>query len=75
MDPRSWCHAHRISRELGDLDPVLSWCRNNNQDDWAWQAVDWPTDRRPGVYIFFFQNSKDALAFVLKYNHEHTSNT
>jgi len=61
--------------ELGSLGPAIEWTRDTAQGDWAWQSVSWPAKYDPGSYIFYFQDSRDAMAFALKYTHEHTSNS
>jgi hypothetical protein len=66
-DRRSFAHAREIIKPWGGLEPVLTWCKQELQEDWRWQLVDMSTDQRPGRYIFYFDSERDCLAFVLKW--------
>jgi hypothetical protein len=63
----SFSFAKEVTRPWGGLDPILSWCKSELQHDWRWQVVDMVNDRQPGRYIFYFDNERDYLAFVLKW--------
>ncbi len=63
----SFAHAQEISKPFGALEAVLAWCKQELVADWRWQLVEMSTDLRPGRYIFYFDNERDYLAFVLKW--------
>lgn len=63
----SFQHAQEIVKPFGVLEAVLAWCKANLQDEWRWQLIEMSSDIRPGRYIFFFDNERDYLAFVLKW--------
>lgn len=63
----SFNHACEIVKAFGVLEAVLAWCKANLQDEWRWQLVEMSSDIKPGRYIFFFDNEKDYVAFVLKW--------
>jgi hypothetical protein len=61
-------HAIEIAKPTGILDSILDWCRTEMQDtSWRWQmrSISTPTD--PGHYIFYFNNERDYLAFLLRW--------
>ena len=61
----SFAFACEIQRAMGELDPVLRWCKSELSPNWRWQMAAMPADRRPGRYIFYFDHERDYLAFVL----------
>lgn len=64
----SFNHACEIVKPFGVLEAVLVWCKANLQDEWRWQLVEMSSDIKPGRYLFFFDNERDYLAFVLKWS-------
>ena len=64
----SFSYAREISKPFGGLEPVLEWCKSELVKDWRWQLIDMSTDLRPGRYIFYFDDSRDYLAFSLKWS-------
>jgi hypothetical protein len=64
----SFNHATEIVKPFGMLEAVLDWCKNELQDDWRWQLVEMSSDIKPGRYIFYFDDERDYLAFVLKWS-------
>ena len=66
-DDVSFKHAKEISRPFQGLQAVLDWCKTECEPGWRWQLVDTPSDIRPGRYIFYFNDSKDYFAFLLKW--------
>lgn len=63
----SFPHSREVFLEYGQVDAVISWCREECQGDWRWQIIDTSSDIRPGRYIFYFDDEKDCCAFVLKW--------
>lgn len=63
----SFAYAREISKPYGGLEAILDWCKQELTADWRWQLVDMSTDQRPGRYIFYFDDDKDCLAFILKW--------
>ena len=66
-EKESFKHAVEIGKPFGGVDTVISWCKNEMQDDWRWQLVEMSSDIRPGRYIFYFDSDKDYCAFLLKW--------
>lgn len=64
----SFRFAKEIQKKFGDLDQVLSWCRSELTGEWRWQMMDFAMPNSLNRYIFYFDNSKDALAFELKWS-------
>ena len=64
----SFNHATEIVKPFGVLESVLDWCKSELQDDWRWQLVEMSSDIKPGRYIFYFDDERDYLAFVLKWS-------
>jgi hypothetical protein len=63
----SFSFAREISQPWGVLKHVLSWCKSELIGEWRWQLVSPPSDAAPGRYIFFFDDSRDAVAFAIKW--------
>jgi hypothetical protein len=64
----SFNHATEIVKPFGVLEQVLDWCKNELRDEFRWQLVEMSSDIKPGRYIFFFDDERDYLAFVLKWS-------
>jgi hypothetical protein len=64
----SFAHATEIIKPFGVLESVLDWCKSELMDDWRWQLVEMSSDIKPGRYIFYFDDERDYLAFVLKWS-------
>lgn len=64
----SFNHAQEIVKPFGMLEQVLDWCKNELRDEFRWQLVEMSSDIKPGRYIFFFDDERDYLAFVLKWS-------
>jgi len=60
-------HAHMIVKSYGVVEQVLDWCKRELTDDWRWQLKEVSTYTRNGEYIFYFDDERDYLAFVLKW--------
>jgi len=60
-------HAYRIIKPFGEIEHVLDWCKSEFRDDWRWQLIEVSSERRPGEYIFYFDDEREYLAFVLKW--------
>jgi hypothetical protein len=57
-----------IQRQMGSLDPVIEWCKNELEPSWRWDIIDMSGSNSPGRYAFYFNNEKDFLAFLLKWS-------
>ena len=66
-DKASFNHAKEISKPFGEIEYVLDWCKSELVNEWRWQLVDVSSDIRPGRYIFYFDDERDCLAFVMKW--------
>ena len=67
-DKASFNHAQEITKPFGEIEYVLDWCKSELIDEWRWQLVEVSSDRRPGRYIFYFDDERDCLAFVMKWS-------
>ena len=65
-DRESFAHAKEIVKPFGAIEPILDWAKNELTGEWRWQLVEVSSDTRPGRYIFYFENERDYLAFILK---------
>ena len=61
----SFRYAQEINKPFGELDRVLAWCKTELVGEWRWQLIDVSTDKRPGRYIFYFDDDRDYFAFTL----------
>ena len=64
----SFNHAQEIIKPFGMIEQVLDWCKHELRDEWRWQLVEMSSDIKPGRYLFFFDDERDYLAFVLKWS-------
>jgi hypothetical protein len=61
-------YACSICKPSGVLDAVLAWCRSEMQDaTWRWQMRSQSSPFENGEYIFYFNNERDYLAFILRW--------
>lgn len=67
-DRDSFQHAQEITKPFGQVELVLDWCKSELIDEWRWQLIEVSSDRRPGRYIFYFDDERDYLAFVMKWS-------
>ena len=63
----SFAYAQEIHKPFGVLDSVIDWCKANMCAEWRWQLIRPSSDITPGRYIFYFDNERDYLAFILKW--------
>lgn len=63
----SFGHACEIVKGYGIIEQVLAWCKSEMTQDWRWQMIEMSSERRPGRYIFYFDDERDYLAFMLKW--------
>lgn len=66
--PEVFNYAHELKKPWGTLDSILAWNKKSLSGKWKWQLVEQSSDRAPGRYIFFFNNERDFLAFLLKWS-------
>lgn len=57
----------QIYKPFGGLDHCLDWCKKELKKDWRWELIDVSTDQRPGCYNFYFDNEKEFLAFIMRW--------
>ena len=67
-DPKSFKHAYEINKPFGIIEEILSWCKDELVSEWKWQLVDLSSHKLPGRYIFYFDNDRDYLAFLIKWS-------
>lgn len=67
-EAESFKHTIDIHLSHGLLREVLVWCQSNVEKDWVYKPTDdqatWFADTS---YSFYFDNSKDASAFALRW--------
>ena len=63
----SFAFAREISMPWGGIDRVLAWCRQELPGEWRWQLVAPANDIAPGRYIFYFDESRDVVAFAMRW--------
>ena len=63
----SFNHALEIVKSFGVIEHVLNWCKSELRSDWRWQLLEMSSDRKPGRYMFYFDDERDYLAFVMKW--------
>jgi hypothetical protein len=63
----SFNHALEIVKPFGVIEHVLNWCKSELRSDWRWQLLEMSSDRKPGRYMFYFDDERDYLAFVMKW--------
>ena len=66
-DRESFNHAHEIVKPYGEIEHVLNWCKSELVKEWRWQMAEVSSDRKPGRYIFYFDDERDCLAFIMKW--------
>ena len=67
-DKDSFDHAHEIVKPFGVIEHVLNWCKSELTEDWRWQLLEMSSDIKPGRYIFYFDDERDYLAFLMKWS-------
>jgi hypothetical protein len=67
-DKDSFDHAHEIVKPFGVIEHVLNWCKGELRGEWRWQLLEMSSDIKPGRYIFYFDDERDYLAFLMKWS-------
>jgi hypothetical protein len=67
-DKNSFDHAHEIVKPFGVIEHVLNWCKVELRGEWRWQLLEMSSDIKPGRYIFYFDDERDYLAFLMKWS-------
>jgi hypothetical protein len=67
-DKDSFDHAHEIIKPFGVIEHVLNWCKVELRGEWRWQLLEMSSDIKPGRYIFYFDDERDYLAFLMKWS-------
>jgi hypothetical protein len=67
-DKDSFDHAHEIVKPFGVIEHVLNWCKVELRGEWRWQLLEMSNDIKPGRYIFYFDDERDYLAFLMKWS-------
>ena len=65
-DRNSFSFTKEIVKPFGSIEPILDWSKKELVGEWRWQLVEVSSTNRPGKYIFYFENERDYLAFILK---------
>ena len=55
-----------IDKSLGRIQEVIDWCKQELNEKWRWDIVE-TSGNTPGKYIFYFDNERSYLAFLLKW--------
>ena len=64
----SFNHAQEIVKPYGEIELILDWSRTALAKEWRWQLITVSSYNHPGRYIFYFDDERDYLAFVLKWS-------
>jgi|GEM_PF-4613456 len=64
----SFLHAIEINKPYRLIDTIIDWAKNETIGEWRWQLVELSSHQLPGRYIFYFDNERDYLAFMLKWS-------
>lgn len=64
----SFNFARKITKPFGEIDRVIAWCKQELSGDWRWQLIEVSSDIKPGYYIFYFDEERDAFAFTLQWS-------
>jgi hypothetical protein len=67
-DRDSFNYAHEIIKPFGVIESVLDWCKSELTGEFRWQLLEISSDRKPGRYIFYFDDERDYLAFLMKWS-------
>jgi hypothetical protein len=67
-DKDSFDHAQEIIKPFGVIEHVLNWCKSELAGEWRWQLLEMSSDIKPGRYMFYFDNERDYLAFLMKWS-------
>lgn len=65
-DPGSFAYAKEIVKPFGAIEGILDWAKSEFVGEFRWQLCEVSSQHRPGRYIFYFDNERDYLAFLLK---------
>ena len=55
-----------IDKGIGRIQEVIDWCKQELNEKWRWDIVE-ASGNTPGRYIFYFDNERSYLAFLLKW--------
>ena len=67
-EAESFKYAYEIKKPFGKLEEILVWSKKELAKEWKWQLVDLSSHKLPGRYIFYFDNERDYLAFLIKWS-------
>jgi hypothetical protein len=67
-DRDSFHYAREIVKPFGVIEHVLNWCKSELTGEWRWQLIEMSSDIKPGRYIFYFDDERDYLAFLMKWS-------
>lgn len=56
-----------VQRPHGHIDDMLSWCKQECADAWAWELKTLSSPRQQGEYVFYFADKQDCFAFTVKW--------
>ena len=56
-------HRIAINLKFGELQPIVEWCDRNCTDEWRYMED--PDGEMYNSWIFFFNNERDYIAFML----------
>ena len=67
-DKDSFGFAKEIVKPFGAIEPILDWAKSEFNGEWRWQLIEVSSQQHPGRYIFYFENERDYLSFLLKWS-------
>lgn len=61
-------HSADVRIKFGELQTVMDWCDKNCAGVWWFQDPEWASGSQDAQWRFSFDNERDCLLFVLKWN-------
>lgn len=65
---QSYQYSQAVEKPFGELDAVLTWCKQELQDQWAWKLLRTSSDILPGQYVFYFRSEQDFFWFTMRWS-------
>lgn len=68
-ETHSFDFAREIVKPYGEIETILGWCKTELVEEWRWQLIEMSSPTRAGRYVFYFDNQRDYMAFLLKWDY------
>lgn len=60
--------ATRLVKPAGVIEQILDWTKREIPTEWRWQLIETSDRTHNGEYIFYFNDERDYLAFIMKWS-------